>query len=216
MYNSNISDFTYEHLFTLNSTRIWFGTQGTFFSSVDGELTWGRFNQPNQMFWGFVFVDFMNGFAFDQMNFKKTTDGGETWGKEQTKIVANLNQIRFYKNIAGYVVGDGGVILKKQLIFTDIKKDKINNFSFNLLQNYPNPFNPGTRIRYEVAEMTNVKIIVYDILGRKITELVNEIRQAGSYDLYFDAAKYGLSSGVYIYRISAGKYVQDKKMIFIK
>src|ERR1035437_5599789 len=79
MYNSNISDFTYEHLFTLNSTRVWFGTQGAFFSSVDGGLTWGRFNQPNQMFWGFVFVDSMNGFAYDQMNFKKTTDGGETW-----------------------------------------------------------------------------------------------------------------------------------------
>lgn len=86
--------------------------------------------------------------------------------------------------------------------------------SFSLFQNYPNPFNPSTTITYDVAKESNVKLEVYDLLGRKVQELVNERQEVNSYTVFFDAS--GLSSGVYIYRLKAGGKVFTKKMTLIK
>jgi hypothetical protein len=73
--------------------------------------------------------------------------------------------------------------------------------SVRLYQNYPNPFNPSTTMRFELPEAAEVKLAVYDILGREVSVLVNERKIAGSYELKFDAS--GLSSGVYFYRLQA-------------
>ncbi len=85
---------------------------------------------------------------------------------------------------------------------------------FSLKQNFPNPFNPTTNIRYDIAEPTEVRIEVFSMLGQKVATLVNKHKPAGSYTFTFDAA--GLSSGLYIYRIQAGSFVQTKKMTLIK
>ncbi len=85
---------------------------------------------------------------------------------------------------------------------------------FNLHQNYPNPFNPKTTINYELAKNVYVKIVVYDILGREVKSLVNEIQKAGSYSVIMDASN--LASGTYYYRMEAGDYLNTKKMIIIK
>ncbi|HEY5125432.1 MAG TPA: LamG-like jellyroll fold domain-containing protein [Ignavibacteria bacterium] len=85
---------------------------------------------------------------------------------------------------------------------------------FDLYQNYPNPFNPVTTIKYEIAKTVSVKIVVFDILGREIKTLVNEVKKSGSYSLVFDASEF--ASGSYYYRLSAGDYVNTKKMIVIK
>jgi hypothetical protein len=83
-----------------------------------------------------------------------------------------------------------------------------------LEQNYPNPFNPETGIRYQVSGVGDVKLAVYDMLGREVAVLVNERKAPGDYAVNFDGA--GLSSGVYIYRLSAGESVQTKKMTLLK
>jgi hypothetical protein len=85
---------------------------------------------------------------------------------------------------------------------------------FTLYQNFPNPFNPVTNIRYDVSKSAQVKLVVYDILGREIKTLVNEYKTPGSYQLNFNGS--GLSSGTYFYRIQAGDFVQIKKMVLIK
>jgi hypothetical protein len=95
-----------------------------------------------------------------------------------------------------------------------------NALSFRLEQNYPNPFNPSTVIRFDVpAERGNmpagnVKLAVYNLLGREVAVLVNERRAAGTYEVKFDAA--GLSSGVYFYRLEAGQAVLTKTMTVLK
>ena len=86
--------------------------------------------------------------------------------------------------------------------------------TFQLSQNYPNPFNPTTSIRYMVSSITNVKLTVYDILGREIQTLVNEEKPAGTYEAIFNASN--LSSGVYFYRLEADGFVQTKKMNLLK
>ncbi|MBC8043115.1 MAG: T9SS type A sorting domain-containing protein [Rhizobacter sp.] len=85
---------------------------------------------------------------------------------------------------------------------------------FELSQNYPNPFNPATTIRYQLPSAGDVKLKVYDVLGREVASLVNERQKAGSYAVSFNASK--LSSGVYFYRLTTGNFVQTKKMLLIK
>ena len=83
-----------------------------------------------------------------------------------------------------------------------------------LMQNYPNPFNPSTNISYLLKSTGKVRLSVYDILGREVAVLANEIQTAGAHEVTFSAN--GLSSGVYFYRINAGTFTQSKQMILIK
>ncbi|HVN48579.1 MAG TPA: T9SS type A sorting domain-containing protein [Bacteroidota bacterium] len=86
--------------------------------------------------------------------------------------------------------------------------------SYELLQNYPNPFNPSTFITYQVPKASHVTLRVFDILGREVAVLVNEVQSAGTYKAVFDAQH--VSSGVYFYQIKAGSFLQTKKMVLIK
>jgi hypothetical protein len=86
--------------------------------------------------------------------------------------------------------------------------------SFTVEQNYPNPFNPTTVISYQLPVASTVRLAVYDILGREVAVLVNEKKGPGSYTVRFSAT--GLASGVYLYRIQAGDFVQTKKLLLLK
>jgi PKD repeat protein len=86
--------------------------------------------------------------------------------------------------------------------------------TFQLSQNYPNPFNPSTRISYSIPKTGYVSLKVYDILGREVATLVNGYQQANQYSVNFDASK--LASGIYLYKLKAGDFVQTKKMILMK
>jgi len=90
---------------------------------------------------------------------------------------------------------------------------------FALHQNYPNPFNPTTQIRYDLPEDANVNITVYDIMGRSIRSLVNSNQTAGYRSIRWDGKNNlgeGVSAGMYIYMIQAGKFSQTKKMVLLK
>ena len=85
---------------------------------------------------------------------------------------------------------------------------------FNLYQNYPNPFNPTTIIRYEIPVTGKVILSVYNLLGQKVSELVNKNQSAGSYSVIWDARSF--SSGVYIYQLTSGNYSVSKKLLLLK
>ncbi|MEO8231335.1 MAG: T9SS type A sorting domain-containing protein [Ignavibacteriota bacterium] len=85
---------------------------------------------------------------------------------------------------------------------------------YNLDQNYPNPFNPNTKISYSIKEEGLVTLKVYDILGKEIATLVNENKPSGNYEAEFNASQ--LPSGMYIYKIQAGKFSDVKKMLLTK
>lgn len=86
--------------------------------------------------------------------------------------------------------------------------------TFRLEQNYPNPFNPATEIEYTLPIESKVKLEIFDVLGRKITTLVNKFQKAGNYTVTFNAGS--LASGIYFYRINAGNFVDTKKLVLIK
>ncbi len=93
-------------------------------------------------------------------------------------------------------------------------EDEVAPTGFVLSQNYPNPFNPTTSINFTVAQRSNVTLKVYDMLGREVASLVNEVKDQGSYNVNFDAAK--LASGTYVYKLTAGNFVETKKMVLLK
>jgi photosystem II stability/assembly factor-like uncharacterized protein len=85
---------------------------------------------------------------------------------------------------------------------------------YTLEQNYPNPFNPVTTIKYSVVNTTHVRLTIYNSIGEEVTTLVNKIQSPGRYNVEFDGLK--LSSGVYLYQLRAGNFVNTKKMILMK
>ena len=85
---------------------------------------------------------------------------------------------------------------------------------FMLAQNYPNPFNPSTAIRYQLPRANDVRLVIYNLLGREVAVLVNGEEAPGTYEVFFDASH--LASGMYLYRLQAGDFVQTRKMIVIK
>lgn len=87
-------------------------------------------------------------------------------------------------------------------------------YDFKLSQNYPNPFNPATTIAYSIKSAGLVTLKVYDMLGTDVASLVNERQEAGSYSVEFNAAD--LPSGMYVYRLTSGNFVETKKLILLK
>jgi subtilisin-like proprotein convertase family protein len=85
---------------------------------------------------------------------------------------------------------------------------------YGLKQNYPNPFNPTTTISYNLPKVSNVKLVVFDMLGRQVRTLVNERKAAGSYSVDFNASD--LSSGMYFYKLAAEDFADVKRMVLIK
>jgi len=85
---------------------------------------------------------------------------------------------------------------------------------YTLYQNYPNPFNPTTTIKYQIPELSNVTLKVYDVLGNEIITLANEEKPTGSYEVEFDGGE--LTSGIYFYRLQAGNFINTIKMVLMK
>ena len=86
--------------------------------------------------------------------------------------------------------------------------------SYSLSQNYPNPFNPTTVIRYELANASHVRLTVYDILGREVQTLVDDLKQPGHYEVTLNATN--LASGVYLYRIQAARFTETRKLALVR
>ena len=86
---------------------------------------------------------------------------------------------------------------------------------YALEQNYPNPFNPSTVIEFSLPEdVNNIQLTIYDVLGQRITQLVNTSLQAGRYSYQWDATN--VATGMYIYELRTGKFVSTKKMVLLR
>jgi photosystem II stability/assembly factor-like uncharacterized protein len=146
----------------------------------------------------------------------ETTNAGANWHLAGWGI--NMNRIRFISDTLAYAVGKTVYKYTRepigiQPISTEVPKQ------FSLGQNYPNPFNPGTKIRFSLpfpskGGVQEVRLIIYDVLGREITTLVNEQLKAGIYEVSWDASNF--PSGVYFYKLQTDNYTESKKMILVK
>lgn len=112
----------------------------------------------------------------------------------------------------------GLYVIKTSFLMTGTGGNSMNSVpeKYSLSQNYPNPFNPSTKINFTLPENSSVQLNVFDMSGKKVAEVLNDRRDAGNYEINFDAGKYGLSSGTYFYILKSDNFSETKKMILLK
>jgi hypothetical protein len=206
--NNNCSFYYHEALIdSLNITTGNYNSCYTYrhFSGNDTMTLFGQFGQIKKFYWNYITsYNCYYHYQFGIVLFKEDYEAGSNGYHGQGTLIGCV--------INGITYGDTTLTFVNQ-ISKDIPKE------FILSQNYPNPFNPTTKIKFEIPldvkrERSNVKLIIYDILGKEISTLVNESLQPGTYEVTFDGSN--LSTGIYFYVLKAGDYIETKKMVLIK
>jgi hypothetical protein len=147
---------------------------------------------------------------------EKIGQGGETEVNFTFDVPFNVGNAKV-DTIEFVITDNKDIYLNKQFILEYAQPTE-----YKLEQNYPNPFNPTTKIRYSIpnvethndASLRNVTLKIYDILGDEVATLVNEKKEAGYYEIEFNASS--IASGVYIYRLQSGSFTSSKKMMVLK
>jgi len=143
-----------------------------------------------------------------------TNNAGATWTPQQSPTTQPLNAVVFFKDTVGVAVGAQNTILRTSSGVTWVAWDGEAPNEYKLTQNYPNPFNPSTTIKYELPKSSEIRLSVFDLLGPEAAVLVDERTEAGVHEVKFDASN--LSTGVYLYRLTAGSFVQTRNLLLLK
>jgi photosystem II stability/assembly factor-like uncharacterized protein len=141
---------------------------------------------------------------------------GLTWEKDNGISTETVYQLSYsWSDKTRYLATSDGIYTDALYTVLPENGEERSVESFALSQNYPNPFNPSTIINYELRIMNEVKLVVYDVLGREVKTLVDETQQAGKYKVTFNAVN--LASGVYYYKLKAGKqFEKTRKMLLLR
>jgi photosystem II stability/assembly factor-like uncharacterized protein len=215
----------FKSIFFKDSLDGWVVGGGTTIHTSDGGISW--LNVPIGGGDDIFFDENLNGIKISNAdilgsNIAITTDGGESWSNQPRFADRTLYAAYIVENNFWVTGSYGTIIFSDNPIITGINKPD-NNYrmldDYILFHNYPNPFNPVTKIKYSITSVgirwtVPVQLKVYDILGREIRTLVSEEKQVGKYEVEFDGS--GLSSGVYLYRLTIGNFSVTKKMVLIK
>src|SRR4030095_943459 len=166
---------------------------------------------------GVYFINTQTGYACGDMGaIVRTTDGGDNWTAQTSPLNEIYTDIWFTSANTGYISSWSGKVLKTTnggiVPIKPISSEVPDGFS--LSQNYPNPFNPSSKIKFQISKLSNAKLIVFDVLGREVSTLVNEELKPGTYEAEWDAGNF--SNGVYYYKLEAGDFTETKKMILVK
>jgi hypothetical protein len=156
----------------------------------------------------------------ETINIPQTIELDSQWDAD------SLNIVVFVQSAASKTVYQSATIGYDELSVTNVQNENSFPSQFKLEQNYPNPFNPSTVIGYQLPVTGNVKLKVYNLLGREVAILVDEYKPAGNYEVEFSshsgearnlpAGRQGLTSGVYFYTLTAGEFSSTKKLILLK
>ena len=211
------------NIFFINQNRGWaLPGGGNILSTTDAGSNWIIQNGSSvQNLLSVYFINEDTGWISSSSGFIfKTTNSGANWNS-QNITTQNLNDIWFVDQNTGWVTGYHGTILKTTTGGDPIGIKPISSdipSYFSLSQNYPNPFNPSTKIKFEIEEdkgqKLEVRLVVYDILGREIATLVNDKLSPGTYEVKWNGSDY--ASGVYFYKLISGDYTETKKLILLK
>ena len=198
-------------------------SSGHVYKTVNGGVTWTNItgtlpDVPHQC----VVADPLypqNVYIGNDLGVYVTTNSGASWNEFRFgmpySIVFDLSIVNANRKLRATTHGNG--IWQRSLYQNPLGITGNGNEipkEFKLEQNYPNPFNPSTKINYSVPKSGFVTLIIYDMLGKEVSTLVNEGKNPGSYTIVFNGNN--LSSGIYFYRLSSGKFTDTRKLVLIK
>ena len=211
----------------------------TFYKPLDPDSAENFTNQfwaldvtPNGLIYAVGRTDYM----YDDLHYRKAmiqSFDGEIWRLHPIPTLFNYGYVSELWGMTSllnnqvYAVGkfrygsilyyDWQTLVMHNEIVTNLSDEQNNpgySNSYSLSQNYPNPFNPTTKIKFWILDFGFVSLKVYDILGSEVATLINEEKQPGVYEVGFDAS--ALTSGLYLYQLRAGSFVETKKMILLR
>ena len=198
------------------------GSVGTILRTSNGGTNWiSQSSGTTEQLWGVSFADANVGTAVGENGtILRTTNGGINW-VSQNGTNNHLYDVSFTETNIGTVVGYFGAILRTQnggVAIVNLISSKIPE-KFLLSQNYPNPFNPVTKIKFDITrdlkpETQNIRLTIFNSLGKKVTTLVDQRLSPGVYEVEFDGTT--LASGIYFYKLEVEGFVQTKSMMLIK
>lgn len=200
-----------------------FGCCGAYFRTTDFGTHWGHDTVYLTEGWSLDDCSFVNeqtGWAAGQMgSIVRTQNGGTTWEKLNSATTLDLKSIAFVNNSTGWIAGRGGFIAKTTNgggagSPIGIKNQSLIAENFSLYQNYPNPFNPSTIIKFNLAKSSDVKLTVYNSIGKMEEVLTENFYPAGSYSIEWKPKS--KSSGIYFYKLETTSGSELKKMLFVK
>jgi photosystem II stability/assembly factor-like uncharacterized protein len=202
--------YTYYYRMSIHKTTNF----GTNWSKVY-EVFFNSDPSPNSM----LFLDSANGFIVGSSGLYCTsTNGGNNWvaidpgvfPKVRLSSISNANG-------RGWIVGEKGLILTKDFNTVGVSNQGYYVAdNFDLHQNFPNPFNPSTTISFSIPRKAHVRLSIYNLLGKRIALLINQVKDAGSHEHLLDATQYNLSSGSYLIVLECSGRLETTKMLFIK
>jgi hypothetical protein len=197
-------------------------TSGIFISTDDGS-TWSKLQNDfanAQVRFLATYGNFvLAGFGFGWGIFI-SSDNGFTWTDKGQGFAPLYTFVLDVTGNSTYLFAAGGVTGFYRRPLSDLGITSLDQTSlatpekFLLSQNYPNPFNPSTKISWQLPTGIHQTLKIYDVLGNEVATLVDEYREAGSYEVEFNAGN--LSSGIYFYKFQAGSFIETKKMILLK
>ena len=210
--------FMYDIKMLNASTGYICGSSGRIYKTTNGGTLWDTLSKPVNNTWNALyFSDVNNGTVVGSTGaIIKTTNGGVSWTL-QNNGGSTLNGVWMVSSDSGYCAGSSGYIHRfgDYLVGTINWQNEIPQ-SYQLFQNYPNPFNPATMIKFAIPNRGIVSLKVYDILGREVRTIINNLElNGGTMTVDFDGSQ--LASGVYFYSLIVDNNIQaTKKMILVK
>jgi photosystem II stability/assembly factor-like uncharacterized protein len=216
----------YFNFFDMSTGYLIDRTRGIYTTS-DGGVNWQNYgitNNTNYILKNAYFYNVNTGWAVSYAGDSgrglvyKTTNAGVNWFRQYVGTNQQIRTVYFTDANTGWIVGNNGIIYKTtngggnpigiQPISNEVPK------AFVLHQNYPNPFNPGTEILFEIPNSVLVKLNVYDVTGKMVAVLVNEVLAPGKYHINWSAE--AVAAGIYFYSLETEGFKQARKMIVIK
>ncbi len=184
---------------------------GVYRSTNRGE-SWLRIGSNNPYFSALTASPNVNIYGTSDDGVFQSTDQGTTWANISPSITTQL--VSIVMTPGGRILVGGAYVFRSRTTTTSADETPSLPAKFSLMQNYPNPFNPTTSIRFRIPNLGFVSLTVFDVLGRELKALVNEVKAPGEYSVSFDASDLG--SGVYFYRLRTGDFVETRKLVLMK
>ncbi len=183
----------------------------------DGGVSWTRRSTlPGLVLSTLHFINGAEGWSSMTQKIFHTSDGGVSWEDQfSSDSIGFIRDLFMLHSDRGWVVTSSGKVLRYSTSsVVSVLEPDVHPEQFMLFQNYPNPFNPTTVIGFTVSARSEVRIIVSDLLGRTVAELMHEVKAPGTYSVRWDGS--GHASGIYFYQLTAGPHRITNRMMLVR